>query len=215
MLAIALPLIPIIIIFIRRTWQEDTMIFLGVFCLLSFLHHLMIYIPQLVPGNIAFVNSIFGLGEFGLLLYLFRMTIGIKWVKELLHTLLIAYSSVAITIYALKGVEKYAVSLAMAAAVILLLTSIIALVQQIRDKSLFIFQSPMFWIAGGNLCYFSMYLLTGWVVTQGTGTAAVQQEKLILLSVVNDTRIIFLIIAACCARPGRSGEDAGRKIQLP
>jgi hypothetical protein len=199
-IAILLPVIPILIIFIRRTWQQEIMIFLGALCLLSFLQHLMIYIPKLVPLNSTSVNSVFGLGEFALLLYLFKMTIEPTWLREIIHTVLISFLSVAITTYALQGTETHSFALAMTAAFILLSVAVIALLQLIRDKQLFIFQSPMFWIAGGNICYFSMFILTGFVGSQEKGTLALQQEKMILLSVINSIRVIFFIVAAYTAR---------------
>ncbi|WP_315817572.1 hypothetical protein [Paraflavitalea speifideaquila] len=201
LLAILLPIIPILITFIRRTWQQDIMIFLGAICLLAFMQHLMVYIPQLVPVNITFINGIFGLGEFALLFYLFKLTISSLWIREMIHTILVSFTSVAITIYALRGAANYSFGLAMTAAFILLLAAIVALLQLIRDKQLFIFQSPMFWIAGGNICYFTMFILTGFVGSQDKGALALQQEKLILLSVINDIRFAFFIVAACCAQP--------------
>ncbi len=197
-MAILLPVIPILIIFIRRTWQQDIMIFLGAISLLSFMQHLMAYIPTLVPVNTTFINSIFGLGEFALLLYLFRLVINTGWIREIIHSILIAFTSVAITTYVLRGTETHSFILSMTAALLLLFTAVIALLQLIREKQLFIFQSPLFWVAGGSICYFSMFILTGFV---GKGTQALQQEKMILLSVINDIRFIFFIIAAYIARP--------------
>ena len=203
LVAILLPVIPILIVFIRRTWQQDMMIFLGAICLLAFMQHLMVYIPKLVPVNTTFINSIFGLGEFALLLYLFKLVIGPVWIREVMHTLLIAFASVAITTYVLRGTETHSFALGITAAFILLLAAVIALLQLIREKQLFIFQSPLFWIAGGSICYFSMFILTGFV---GKGTQALQQEKMILLSVINDIRFIFFIVAAYIARPKEQAE---------
>lgn len=115
-----------------------------------------------------------------------------------MHTILIAFVSVAITTYVLHGTETHSFILSMTAAVILLSAAVIALLQLIREKQLFIFQSPLFWVAGGSICYFSMFLLTGFV---GKGTLALQQEKMILLSVINDIRLIFFIVAAYIAQP--------------
>ncbi|MDF2189389.1 hypothetical protein [Paraflavitalea sp. CAU 1676] len=190
------------------------MIILGAVCLLSFLNHLMVYIPQLVPGNIAFINGIFDLGIFALLLYLFRTMVEPAWLKNLLYTILIAFSSVSITVYALRGIGQYSFILSMAGAMILLGAAIIALVQLIRDKQLFIFQSPMFWIAGGNICYFTMYLLTGFVIAQGKGTTIQQQEKMILLSIINDIRIGFFIAAAYCFNPIKEVDSNDRSSSL-
>jgi hypothetical protein len=198
LVAILLPVIPILIIFIRRTWQQDIMIFLGAICLLSFMQHLMVYVPKLVPVNTTFINSIFGLGEFALLLYLFKLVIDTGWMREVMHTILIAFASVTITTYVLRGTETHSFILSMIAAFLLLLTAVIAILQLIREKQLFIFQSPLFWVAGGSICYFSMFILTGFV---GRGTQALQQEKMILLSVINDIRFIFFIVAAYIAQP--------------
>lgn len=198
-LAILLPVIPIIIIFLRRSWQQDFMIFLGMICLLSCMQHLIICIPSLASVNITLVNNIFGLGEFVLLLYLFKQVIPPRWIKELLHTVLIAFSSIAITIYTMRGTEQHAFKLSFIAAFIMLLAAIVALLQLIKDKQLFIFQSPMFWIAGGNICYFTMFILTGFVGIQGNEGVALQHEKLILLSVINGIRYMFFIAAAYVA----------------
>jgi len=197
--AILLPLIPIIIIFLRRSWQQDIMIFLGMVCLLSCMQHLVVCLPTLASANITLINNIFGLGEFVLLLYLFKQVIPTRWIRELLHTVLISFSSVAITMYTLRGTEPYTGKLSMVAAFIILLVAIVALLQLIRDKQLFIFQSPMFWIAGGSICYFTMYFLTGFVGIQGKGGLLLQQEKLILLSVINCIRYLFFIAAAYAA----------------
>lgn len=197
-LAILLPLIPILIISLRRAWFQDTMIFLGMICLLSFMHHLMVYIPRLVTSNTLFINSVFGLSEFALLLYLFKQVIQAYWVKQAIHTVLISFSSIAITTYALRGIESYASPLATASALIILPVAILALLQLIRERQLFIFQSPLFWIAGGNICYYSMFILTGLVAGKG-GSMATQQEKVILLSVINSIRFLFFIVAACAA----------------
>lgn len=208
LLAILLPVIPIIIIFLRRSWQQDFMIFLGMICLLSCMQHVLVWIPSLTSVNITLINNIFGLGEFVLLLYLFNQVIPARWVKELLHTVLIAFTSIAITIYTLRGTEPYAFKLSFTAAFIMLLVAVVALLQLIRDKQLFIFQSPMFWIAGGNICYFTMFILTGFVGIQGNEGVALQHEKLILLSVINGIRYIFFIAAAYVA-PQKEEKIAG------
>lgn len=196
-LAILLPVIPVLIIAIRHTWQQETMIFLGAVCLLAFMQHLLLYLPQLLPVNATFINSLFGLSEFVLFFHLFKTVIEPQWVKELFHTILIAYSSVAITIFSLRGTEVHAWALSITAALLLLASAILALLQLIRDKQLFIFQSPLFWIAGGNICYYCIFILTGFVGTRGKGTMAMMQEKMILLSVINDIRFVFFIVAAC------------------
>jgi hypothetical protein len=112
---------------------------------------------------------------------------------------LIAFSSIAITIYTMRGTEQHAFKLSFIAAFIMLLAAIVALLQLIKDKQLFIFQSPMFWIAGGNICYFTMFILTGFVGIQGNEGVALQHEKLILLSVINGIRYMFFIAAAYVA----------------
>jgi hypothetical protein len=203
-LAILLPVIPIIIIFLRRTWQQDMMIFMSAISLLSIIQNLVISVSALTPANITFVNNIFGLSEFVLLLYLFRLVISTPWIREVLHAILISFVSVSVTIYALHSTAQYAATLNITAAFILLLVAIIALLQLIRDKQLFIFQSPMFWIAGGNICYFTMFILTGFVGIQGNEGVALQHEKLILLSVINGIRYLFFIAAAWIAQPRSS-----------
>ena len=200
-LAILLPAIPIIIIFIKRTWQQDIMIFLGAISLLSVVQHLVTSVSTLSPANISFVNSIFGLSEFVLLLCLFRLVVTTRLLRESLYTVLIAFVSVSVTVYALRNTAQYASTLNMVAAFLLLLVAVVALLQLIREKQLFIFQSPMFWVAGGSICYFTMFLLTGFVGMQGKEGSALQHEKLVLLSVINCIRYLFFIVAAWVAQP--------------
>ena len=109
-----------------------------------------------------------------------------------------AYGSVGIAVIISVFPERLRATLT--GAFILLLVAVVALLQLIREKQLLIFQSPMFWIAGGNICYFTMFILTGFVGIQGKGGIALQQEKLVLLSVINSIRYLFFIAAAYAAR---------------
>lgn len=200
LVAILLPLIPVFIIFISKAYKQYTLALLMGLCLVSFIQNLILYIPRVVPIDILFIRAIFQLINYIILLLLLKAVITGKWLREGMKILLVSFVSVAVTIYSTKGIALYLGKIEIVQALILILITLIALFQLIRSLDIFIFLSPMFWIAGGTFFYYSMFLITQAipeykVVLQGIP----QQQKQALLLVIIIIQFSFYIIAAIVA----------------
>ncbi len=197
LVAMLLSLGPVLIILFRRAWQSDLLNFLMVLSLLTFFQHLLTGTSQLAPSGRSFIQAVFSLGEFMILLYLFRPTTRQKWVRDLFNLFAIAFLSVVITIYAIKGPAASYGTIGALESVILLLAAVMTLLRLLKADQVFIFQLPMFWIIVGTLCYSSMYLLLELLQhDNGNIPADQQQEKLILLAVLNSIRSVLFMVAA-------------------
>lgn len=197
-----LSLTPLLIIFIRRVYHQAILNLLRVVCVFVFFQQLVLHIPipGLLPTHSSVIKAGFQLVEFILLYYLFKRVIQQKRIKEFMNIFLVAFISVVLTIYFLKGIDPYAVSLALLQAALLVLLALVAFVQLIKNNDIVLFREPLFWVASGILCYSSMFifmeLLTGY--RQGN-TIVIQQEKELVLAVVVLVKLIFFNIAALVA----------------
>lgn len=194
LVAMLLSLVPVFIILFRKAWQTDILNFLMVLCLLTFFQQLLGGFQQLASANRIYINAVFRLGEFIILLYLFRPPAREKWMRDIFNTCAIAFISVVITVYAIKGATAASGTIDALQALILLLAAALALVQLIRSGQLYIFQLPIFWIIAGSLCYFSIFLLL-MMIPQAPGSDN-QQEKMVFLAVIHSIRSVFFILAA-------------------
>jgi len=196
-LALLLPLIPAFIIFFRRAFDQESLNYLVILCLLLFIEQVVLRIPQFSSIDPAKVQPAFRLGEFIVLFWLYRSTMQHNWLKELLSYFLVGFASVVITIFVNRGIDAYAVNIDMAESITLVFLSILVLLQLIRIQYIFIFQNPLFWIAGGSLSYYLMAVIIevmsgNKIITwQDNGT-----EKEALLLGFSIVRLIFYIIAA-------------------
>ena len=200
LVAILLPLIPVFIIFISRTYKEDVLALLMVLCLVSFIQNLILYIPRFITLDVLFIKASFHLINYIILLLLLQLVVEGKWLREGIKILLVSFVSVVITIYCTRGVPAYLGNIETAQALLMIVLNIVALLQLIRRHDIFIFFSPMFWIAGGTFFYYSMFLLTQSLpeykaIVQGEP----QQQKRILLVVIILIQFVFYTIAATVA----------------
>lgn len=197
LVAILLPLIPVFIIFISKTYKEDILaIFMGA-CLVSFIQNLILYIPRVVSIDMSFMRGCFHLINYIILVLLFHRVIEKKWLREGIKILLVSFVSVVITIYSIHGFQAYLVNVETIQALLMLLLSAIILYQLIRRHDIFIFLVPMFWIAGGTFFYYSMFLLTQSLPEYKAALQGMplQQQKILLLITIL-IQFIFYIIAA-------------------
>jgi hypothetical protein len=200
LVAILLPLIPVLIIFISKTYKQDVLALLMGLCLVSFIQNLILYIPSFVPLDILFVRASFQLITFIILLLLLKLVIKEKWLHEAMKILLVSFVSVVITIYSTKGIFSYLGKIELVQALLLILLTLIALFQLIRSQDIFIFLSPPFWISGGTLFYYSMFLLTQSIPEYNPMLTGQQHpQKQVLLLIIIFIQFVFYIIAAIIA----------------
>ena len=196
-LALILPLVPVFIIFFRRAFLQESLTYLMILCIFLFIEQVIIRLPQFSSMDPGLVLPAFRLGEFVILFLLFRAALQQSWFKELLTYFLISFASVVITIFVNKGLDAYHRNIDIAEGCIIVLLSILVLLQLIRNQYMFIFQSPLFWIAGGSLCFYLMSLLIEFMSGNGMFTGSEKEnEKAILLLGFSVIRLIFYIIAA-------------------
>ena len=200
LVAILLPLIPVLMIFISKVYKEDVLALLMGLCLVSFIQNLILYIPRLIPLDILFIKAIFELMNYIILLVLLHLVIEGKSLREGIKILLVSFVSVVITIYSTQGIAAYLSNIEIAQALLMILFNFIVLLQLIRRHDIFIFQSPMFWIAAGTFFYYSMFLLTQALPDYKAVLQFVpQQQKKILLLIMIVVQFAFYIIAAAVA----------------
>ncbi len=200
LVAILLPLIPVFIIFISKAYKEDVLALLMGLCLVSFIQNLILYIPRVVPLDILFIKASFELMNYIILLVLINLVIEGRWWREAIKILLVSFVSVVITIYSISGVEAYLANVEIAQASLMILLNFVLLLQLIRRHDIFIFQSPMFWFAGGTFFYYSMFLLTHALPEyKAVLQVGPQQQKKALLLIVIIVQFVFYVIAAAVA----------------
>jgi hypothetical protein len=206
LVAILLPLVPVFIIFISKTYKEDVLALLMGLCLVSFIQNLILYVPRFVQLDVLFIRASFHLFTYTILLLLLQLVIEGKWLREGLKLLLVSFVSVVITIYIIGGISTYLGNIEIAQALLMIALNFIALLQLIRRHDIFIFLSPMFWIAGGTFFYYSMFLLTQSLPDYNTILPAESQQKKVLILVIIVIQFVFYIIAATVAANKRGDE---------
>jgi len=168
-----------------------------ILCIFLFIEQLIFHLPQFSSIDPRLVQPAFRLGEFVILFLLYRVALQQSWLKELLSYFLVSFASVVITIFLNKGLNAYYRNIDVAEDCVIVLLSILVLLQLIRNQYMFIFQSPLFWIAGGSLCFYLMSLLIEFMTGNGMFSGGEKEnEKALLLLGFSIIRLIFYIIAA-------------------
>ena len=203
LVTILLPLIPLFIIFISKSYRQDSISLLMIFCMVSFIQNVILYVPGLVTINQAFIKIVFALAQFVLLLLIIRLTMDSKFIREGIKIVLISFVTVVITLFTLNRVQDYGLNIEIGECIILVCLTLLALFHIIKNQDMFIFYSPLFWIAGGTLFYYTMYLLTQSLPEKNTHPATPNEQKRMLLLIIIFVQFIFYTIAAAVA--GKSG----------
>ena len=205
--ALLLPLAPLLIIFIRGVNHYALLNLLRVVCFVAFIKQLVLYIPGLLKKDISLAINAFDLGEFILLYYLFKLSISQKRVRDLMNILLASFISIVITIYILKGPDAFPVSVSLVQSVILMMLSVISLLQQATNKTIVLFREPLFWIAGGILCFSGMNVFMEVLLTcYPQLTEQALQEKNMVLYAAGILR--FLLFAVAAGVPKRRKQES-------
>lgn len=204
LLVILLPLGPVFIIFLRKSYNYEALNFLGALCILSFIQYLLLLLPLSLQLERPSIKALFSLFEFAALVLLFRSTFAKNFVRETLSVLLFSFLSVVITLYTIIGINENAWSIAMLINTALVAMTLVALVRLIRNDNLVLFNSPIFWIAAGTLCYYSMCVLTETVTFYRWDVSGnPEEQKAILLCIANLARFAAYTVAAWIARVSR------------
>jgi hypothetical protein len=192
---ILLPLIPVILISFQRNYGKGMLNFLLVICLVGFLKGLTSITNAMTAGNQSIVTNVCSLLEMILLMQIFKTSLkGIT--KDVLNITTIAFLSVYITYFSIKGWATTSRELEVIQCFIILAAILFSLPPLIRSANLEVFESPLFWITTGSLVYFFLYILLEWVDSStGQVSRSLQTEKNIFLSIAALIRYSFYIRA--------------------
>jgi hypothetical protein len=200
-MATLLPLLPLFAILLHRLYVHASWKAIGLFCLLSFGKNALLNAGTLAPVW----NGLLTLIEFVLLLYFFGRLTAQNQTRYILHLVLVSFTSVAVTLYAVKDTHVLVQYLPMVEAFILTIAAFMALVQLVRDKQLILFKTPVFWIAGGIMAYSGMLILMEVITLRYPAVStSTLQEKAIMLHLVQVVRFILFTIAVY-----RAGRESG------
>lgn len=205
-LATIAPLLPIIILFIRHTLPNTTLNLLRITCIIVFVQNLAISIPALTALYLPFISAIFRLAELSLLYYLFVQAALPKRLREIMTMLLVSFVSVVITVYAFRGANAFPTTVTAIESSILLILALIALLRLISNQGIVLFREPLFWIAGGVICYFGTFLFIEIITRVRLGLSQNIDEKLMVFWIAGIGRFIFFVIAAFVA-PAKRNDD--------
>jgi hypothetical protein len=199
LVAILLPLVPILILFASKAYKQDSLALLMVFSLVSFIQNLILYVPKFVSVDILFIRATFQLAQFIILLILLEMELTAKWLKEGIKILLISFVSVIITVYSLQGIQDYIRVIELIQALVLIVFTVFTLLQLIKSYDIQIFHCPVFWIATGILFYYCMFFITQSIPEYTTALQEAPQQKKALLLIIMIIQFVFYTIAATVA----------------
>lgn len=208
--SIALPLVTALWILFHRSFREETLTLLMLLSLLLFSKNILLYLPGFKTGTAAVYYSLFETGEFALLLLLFKSSFRNPLLRTITNYLLVAFLSVILTLHFSHPDTNYLKPVALVQAAFLVFFSLANLSVLIKNQYVFIFHSPLFWIAGGTLFYSCMVLaaelisMQGWLNQQG-------EEKILLIACFALVRLFFYFVAAIINRHGPL-EDELRNI---
>jgi len=189
------PLLPVIIIFLRRIYQKDVLSFLMILCLLNFSQELVLQTLRIKYINQASIRHIFSLLEFVIIIQIFKSLLNGKS-KEIINILVIAFLSAIVTYYLIKGSDQKKILPDILQNGFLILFVAYSLVNIVRQENLRIFYSVFFWIATGTLFYFVIAILLDIIdACCPQFNHPITTDKMLLLNIANLARYFFYTLA--------------------
>jgi hypothetical protein len=211
LLLVVLPLLPVIILLVRRVYQSELILLLAILCVLQFLPSLILQVVSTTPIGRYSVLNIFSLLELLIYLQIFRVFFE-KSTRKWLDIVVIALLSAMLTYYIVMGTGRFNEPLNFLQngfVVILILTGLPLL---IKHFDLRIFQSALFWISAGTLFYLLISLLVSWA-TIGQPQPKISDhndwDRIIIINIANFVRYIFYSIAALIYKTPRHNKNRG------
>jgi hypothetical protein len=182
------PLLPVIFIFLKKAYLKEQVNFLMIVCLLNFTEAMLQRFGPLGTENQRIINNIFPLPELVLLTILFQPISGKKF-RNLLTIFLVAFLSVTVTYFSVKGWGTPGAEFEMIESTAIIAVILLRMPSLIYTSNLYIFQSPLFWIAGGSLFYFLIYVLLA--VVDGPK----DDGRLLVLTTAGAIRYLLYLVA--------------------
>lgn len=205
---IFIPLIPATLIFLnRRQYLKEPMNFLMIICLVNAITGITNSISSINIENQHITENICLLIEFILLFRIFRLPLTGKS-RNILTFLLVAFLSVCLTFYSLKGWNSNNELFRLTQYSLLSLIIFASLIALVRSTNLYILQSPLFWIAVGTLFYYVLYVLLEGVSNRRLPLSReINMEKLLFLEIASLIRYALYTLASILYHPEKLQEE--------
>jgi len=190
-----LPLLPAVLIIIRRRYDREPFGFLAVICVLCFLQGLIGLVYPNFSGDYSISGRIISLLLFLFFFLAFRSNLGGR-LRYGLNLLMVALVSAICTYWSLKGWGEPNPVPELLFDGFLVVILCISLRTLIRNAELQIFRIPLFWIEGGSLFSLLLYLML-----EGVGGSwhplvlTADPEKRLFLGLADLVRYISYIVA--------------------
>jgi hypothetical protein len=189
------PLLPVIIIFLRRIYQKEVLNYLMILCLLNFSRDLAVQTLQIKYINQGSIRNIFSLLEFVIVIQIFKSILKEKS-KEIVNIFTIAILSAIITYYLVKGSDQKKILLDVFQNSFIIMLTAYSLVMIVQYENLRIFYSALFWIATGTLFYFVIAMLLD-IIDDCCPQLQhpITTDKMLLLNIASLVRYFFYTLA--------------------
>ena len=202
MLAILLPVIPLLIILFKKLYSFPVIQLLTVACLLGFGEFLFRFI-DIDTGRQQLINALFRTTDSTLLLLIFKVMSSGKRLSDFFNFVLISSTSIIVTLYCTTGIEKYHIAIRFVQAVLMIASAMIIMAQLVRTRDVLLFEMPIFWIASATFFYYCMSIFIDRITsTQMNGIVQANTDKIILFHLIHFVRYLFYIIAVIITGTG-------------
>ena len=199
-ICIFFPLLPVLLIFIKRTHQSEALNFLMILCLLNFIRGLLLFTPEITSVSSNTISKVFNLTELTILSLLFLTTIKEK-LRYFLGLFFVALLSSTITLYLLKENAENLTGIEILQESFLALVAVWGLISLVSKNDLQIFHSSLFWIVIGTIFYFFISLLVKIYSESGKGIhLAANEDSIVLLNIACFFRYTFYLFAVLVYR---------------
>jgi hypothetical protein len=204
-----LPLIPAILIFLQKNYGKEPLNLLLIVCIFNFIDGFTRHVPMSDFDNQYVTKNVFSLLEMILLTQLFASILTGR-TKTILNIFLVVFLSVYLTFFSIKGWQLNSKVFDSLQSCIIMGVALLSLPPLIRTANLHIFQSALFWIAGGTLFYFFLSALLEWIVFCCLPLSRIpNEEKMIFMTIADLVRYSFYTLAVLLYRfPGRMESES-------
>jgi hypothetical protein len=195
-LSAVFPLLPVVVVFIKKNYYNESLNFLMILCLLNFIKNILLFVIDINTSSQNIIANIFSLIEFIILFLIFKNLASQKF-WNYINICFSVFLSVIITIYLLRGAENKIFVIEEFQNAIIVSASILCIIKLAYSDSLLIFNQPLLWIAIGSLFYFSIAILLQSLnkVYEETPNENISGSML-LLNIGSTARYFFYLLAA-------------------
>lgn len=201
-----LPMAAIVCLLIRGSYKIESFFLLLGLNILLFLSAIFNYLPVFNFSNTVNNSPFFWkTGEYILIALLFRSYlkkhIPVQWIQYLIVIHITVIATLAFTRNLIPNMELISI----ASALEISLFALVSLVVLVKTRYLFIFESPLFWIAAGTLFYYFIFLAVEASLNLQWIDETIIKEKPPLLAAFSIVRLLFYLIS-CMVTPTKNIE---------